>query len=189
MRSFTQRRQAVERERWQGNRPCRQSHQRDFVVIRSDAVGFERAAGTATVDYRPIPAWSCPDRHGFHRPTTFGGTVPWLLVHMLAPEAERAVVAVFGPGGTSGYRVPAMHTGEPVGFVPSCALFTLVMMGGVTVFLVLSRRATFLESFGGITQRKVLPVVKSGPRPNKRDPATATNGFVQSQHFSRRTQT
>ena len=53
-------------------------------------------------------------RYWFHRATALGGAVAGLIVHVAAPEAVRAVVAVLRSGRVRGHRLAAADAVEPL---------------------------------------------------------------------------
>jgi hypothetical protein len=120
------RQQALQGKRRPGHRPDGERHQREFVVVSRYPVRVKLAAGAAPVDDGPVTARADPDGDRLHRTLARGGAIAGILVHVAAPQAPRAVVAVQGPRGLLHHRLPAADAAKPIptpGFTPLTAFF------------------------------------------------------------------
>jgi len=65
------------------------------------------SAYPASVDNRPLPAFSYPDAYRFHNSTAARFAVAWFIVQMHARKAIWAMVSVFAPRACRNDRTPA----------------------------------------------------------------------------------
>jgi len=92
-----------------------QADERPGEIIAGDAVGFQTAAGTTAMDNGPFAVAFHPDADGLHGAAADRGAVAGGFVHVKAPEAPAAVVAM---GAAVGVRVDgalAVFADEAIG--------------------------------------------------------------------------
>lgn len=102
----------IERE----GRPCDwakgQREQSALLIVASDTVCLDLAAGGAAVDDRPLTIAADFDGDRFHWGAAGVGAIARLVVHMTRPEAAGAMVAVLGAKGLGGDVALAAGAGE-----------------------------------------------------------------------------
>lgn len=83
------------------------AHYRIHVVLPVELVTLFSATPHASM-YERIRRTSSFERDGFHQGAAIRGAIPWIYIHMFAPQAFRTMVCVTVPL----YKVPAMLTLE-----------------------------------------------------------------------------
>jgi hypothetical protein len=107
-------RQPLQRERRPGQRPDREAHQHERVVVAGDPVDVDGRAGGAAVHERPLAVLADGYADRLHRARALGGAVAGGVVDMAAPQAVGAVVAVLGARRVQRDVEPAAPAAEAV---------------------------------------------------------------------------
>ena len=104
--------QIVEGERWPCDRAEGEGEEGTFLIVASDAIGLDLAAGGASVDDRPLTIAANLDGDRFHRGAAGVGAIARFVVDVTRPEAAGAVVAMARAKGLGGDKELAAGAGE-----------------------------------------------------------------------------